>query len=117
MPRQILLFFALSCFLSSSVSAQQRVSSVCPCSVEGTAIDSVNGAPIDHALVHVYGEGVHEVHPVFTSSGGKFSFHGLDGSAVSFQLTKPGYVAPGLEGPMAQAMESFPLSETLTTIV
>src|SRR5215467_2425028 len=65
-------------------------SSSCPCTLRGTVINSVTGAPVPGALV----QSSSPSQPAnLTDSEGNFHFEGLPAGVLSVSATKPGFLA------------------------
>jgi len=83
--------FLLLAALPALLSAQESpTSSSCPCSLRGTVINSVTGAPVPGALVQ---SSAASQPATLTDSEGSFHFDGLPAGTLSVSATKPGFLA------------------------
>src|SRR5262249_57530973 len=86
-----LFSFLLLAALPAFVVAQELpVSFSCPCSLRGTIINSVTGAPVPGALVQ---SSAASQPATLTDSEGSFHFDGLPAGTLSVSATKPGFLA------------------------
>jgi len=82
--------FLLLAALPALLSAQESpTSSSCPCSLRGTVINSVTGAPVPGALVQ---SNTASQPATLTDSEGSFHFDGLPAGTLSISATKPGFL-------------------------
>ena len=91
MTRLIPIPFFLLAFLSSLVRAQESPGSSCPCTLQGTVVDSISGAPVRGALVESSND-TGSARGTLTDSQGAFQFEGLPAGSVSLMATKPGFL-------------------------
>ena len=99
MPRFIptILFAAQFLFFAYGTSAQSLpLSSSCPCTLQGSVVDSVSGQPVPHALVRLAAP---SPRAALTDSEGKFQFENLPAGLVTLEAEKPGYLSRDSIGP------------------
>jgi len=93
MPRRLIpiIFFATQLlFFALPSLAQSASSSSCPCTLQGSVVDSVSGQPVPHALVRLAAS---SPRAVLTDSEGKFQFENLPAGPVTLVAEKPGYLS------------------------
>src|SRR5215467_1724077 len=99
MPRCLtptIRFAALLLLCAYPVPAQSSASSSCPCTLQGSVVDSVSNQPVPHALVRLTAP---TPHAALTDSEGKFQFENLPAGSVTLVAEKPGYVSSQSIGP------------------
>lgn len=103
------LFATPFLFLPNSSLAQNPTPSniSCPCTLQGSVVDSVSGQPVPHALVKLSGA---SPRAALTDSEGKFQFENLPAGSATLEAEKPGYLSRDSMGPHL----SVPVSVQLT---
>jgi hypothetical protein len=90
------LFAAQFLFPAHPASAQSLPpSSSCPCTLQGSVVDSVSGQPVPHALVKLTAP---SPRAALTDSEGKFQFEGLPAGSLTLEAEKPGFLARDSSG-------------------
>src|SRR5579859_5756986 len=85
-----LFSFLLLAALPALLAAQESpISSSCPCTLRGTVVNSVTGAPVPGALVQSSSP---SQPATLTDSEGSFHFDGLPTGTFSVSATKPGFL-------------------------
>ncbi len=99
-------FLATQFFFAPHLSPAQSLppSSSCPCTLQGSVVDSVSGQPIPHALVRLT---ANSHRATLTGSEGKFQFEGLPAGSVTLQAGKPGYLDNDAFGPWSGTRSLF----------
>ncbi len=90
--RLIPITFLTAQFLLFSLpsSAQSPMSPFsCPCTLQGSVVDTVSGQPVPHALVKLT---TNSPRATLTDSEGKFQFEGLPAGSVTLEAGKPGFL-------------------------
>jgi hypothetical protein len=101
------LFAAQFLFSAHPSSAQSAMpSSSCPCTLQGSVVDSVSGQPVPHALVKL---ATNSPRATLTDSEGKFQFEGLPAGSVTLETVKPGYLGNDGFSPWSGSVASFQL--------
>jgi Carboxypeptidase regulatory-like domain len=91
MTRLILIPLLLLAVFSSLGRAQESTASSCPCTLRGTVVDSVSGAPVRGALVT---SSLGSPNATLTDAEGSFHFDGLPRGTVSLSAIKRGFLPP-----------------------
>jgi len=93
MPRRLtptILFAAQFLFCPYPAPAQSSASSFsCPCTLQGSVVDSISGQPVPHALVRLTSP---SPRATLTDSEGKFQFESLAAGSVTLEGEKPGFL-------------------------
>lgn len=76
-------------FFGYPSSAQSPAASPCPCTLQGSVVDSISGQPVPHALVKLTAP---SPRAALTDSAGRFQFEGLPAGSVTLEAVKPGYL-------------------------
>src|SRR5690242_10536255 len=102
-----LLLAAQFLFLNNPSSAQSSMaSSSCPCTLQGSVVDSVSNQPVPHALVKLSGA---SPRATLTDSDGKFQFEDLPAGSATLEGAKPGYLGNDRQGFLSSNTSSYQL--------
>jgi len=85
-----ILFAIPFLFCPHPALAQSPAFSSCPCTLQGSVVDSVSGQPVPHALVRLAAPSPRSV---LTDSEGKFQFEALPAGSVTLEAEKPGFLS------------------------
>jgi len=77
-------------FFGYPSSAQSPAASPCPCTLQGSVVDSISGQPVPHALVKLTAP---SPRAALTDSAGRFQFEGLPAGSATLEAEKPGFLA------------------------
>src|SRR5215469_9557268 len=84
--------FAAQFLFSGPLRAQSFApSSSCPCTLQGSVVDSVSGQPVPHALVRL--AAASSPRAALTDSEGKFQFENPPAGPATLEAEKPGYLS------------------------
>jgi Carboxypeptidase regulatory-like domain len=93
MPRHLtptILFAAQFLLCAYPAPAQSSASSFsCPCTLQGSVVDSISGQPVPHAFVRLTSP---SPRATLTDSEGKFQFESLAAGSVTLEGEKPGFL-------------------------
>src|ERR1700757_4801892 len=89
-PTILFAFAAQFLFCAYPAPAQSSASSFsCPCTLQGSVVDSISGQPVPHALVRLSAP---SPRAALTDSEGKFQFESLPAGSVTLEGEKPGFL-------------------------
>src|SRR5437660_5619738 len=101
-----ILLAAQFLFFGYSSSAQSPTTSSCPCTLQGSVVDSISGQPVPHALVKLTAP---SPRAALTDSAGRFQFEGLPAGSATLEAEKPGYLGNDGQGSWSGNTSSYRL--------